>query len=249
MDDTLHNKTAWEYDAYTFWFNHEGTPEDLAKRMADDPRAMLKRHAGYLGNVKGKRIANLCGSCGKKAIPLALMGADVTVFDISDANRRYACETAAAAGTAIDYVVGDVMGIDMDTYRGAFDILYMEGGILHYFHDLDRFMAIVRALAAPGGKLVLSDFHPLHKVIDVNGLGGCPGDYFASDILEAEMPHAKFYPEEKRSAFPTCRIRRHTLSEILNAVLRSGFTIRQFDEHPGWTNPKMPGEFTLVAEV
>jgi len=249
MDDTLQNKSAWEYDAYAFWTNHEGAPEDLAKRMTADPRAMLKHHAGYLGNVEGKRIANLCGSCGKKPIPLALLGARVTVFDISEENRRYACETAQAAGAAIDYVVGDVMAVDMEKYRGAFDILYMEGGILHYFHDLDGFMGIVRALAAPGGRLVLSDFHPIHKVIDVNGLGGCPGDYFTADILEGEMPHAKFYPEEVRNGFPKCRLRRYTLSEILNAVIRSGFTIRQFDEHPGWTNPRMPGEFTLVAEA
>ncbi len=249
MDATFQNKAAWEYDAYTFWVRQEGTPAELAKRMTTNPQAMLKRHAGYLGDVKGKRMANLCGSCGKKAVPLALLGARVTVFDISEENRRYACETAQAAGAAIDYVVGDVMEIDVDAYRGAFDMLYMEGGILHYFHDLDRFMAILHVLATPGALLVLSDFHPIHKVIDVNGLGGCPGDYFTSDILEVEMPHAKFHPEEVRRGFPKCHIRRHTLSEILNAVIRSGFTMRQFDEHPGWTNPKMPGEFTLVAEA
>lgn len=248
MDDTVQNKSAWEYDAHTFWVNHEGAPSDLAARMTADPRAILKRHAVYLGEVKGKRLANLCGSCGKKAIPLALLGARVTVFDISEENRRYACETALAAAADINYVVGDIMAIDLEVFRGAFDILYMEGGILHYFHDLEGFMAIVRALAAPGGRLILSDFHPIHKVIDVNGIGGCPGDYFTTEILDAEMPHAKFYPEEIRKAFPTCRLRRYTLSEILNAVIRSGFTLRQFDEHPGWTNPKMPGEFTLVAE-
>ena len=48
----------------------------------------------------GVRVANICGSCGKKAIPLALLGADVTVFDISEDNKRYAMETADAAGVS-----------------------------------------------------------------------------------------------------------------------------------------------------
>ena len=45
----------------------------------------------------GIKIANICGSCGKKAVPLAILGAEVTVFDISEDNKRYALEVAAAA--------------------------------------------------------------------------------------------------------------------------------------------------------
>ena len=58
---------------------------------------MLRKYAGYLPEVKDKRIA-VCGSCGKKAVPLAVLGAQVVVFDLSEDNRRYACETAEAAG-------------------------------------------------------------------------------------------------------------------------------------------------------
>ena len=29
--------------------------------------------------------------------------------------------------------------------------------------------------------------------------------------------------------------------------INSGFTLRKFDEHPAWTNEKIPGEFTIVA--
>ena len=82
-------------------------------------------------------MANICGSCGKKAIPLALLGAEVTVFDISEANRKYAVETAEAAGVKIGYEVCDIMEIDMDKYAGFFDVVFMEGGILHYFHDIN----------------------------------------------------------------------------------------------------------------
>lgn len=30
-------------------------------------------------------------------------------------------------------------------------------------------------------------------------------------------------------------------------ITDSGFRVRKFDEHPAWTNEKIPGEFTIVA--
>ena len=31
------------------------------------------------------------------------------------------------------------------------------------------------------------------------------------------------------------------------AVIGCGFALERFDEHPAWTNDRVPGEFTLVA--
>lgn len=242
------NKTAWEYDAYDFWVRTAGTPAERARKDRENPRAMLREYAGYFDRVEGLAIANICGSCGKKAVPLALMGACVTVFDISEANRRYACETAEAAKTHIEYVLGDVLDIDLSRYGGVFDIVFMEGGILHYFEDLGAFMDKMAGLLKPGGRMICSDFHPLQKVIDVLWHRMEPMDYFSDETVEAEMPHASFYPEEERRRFPKCRIRRHTLSEILNAAIGSGLVIRQFDEHPAWTDKTVPGLFTLLAD-
>ncbi len=246
------NKTAWEYDAYQFWIKQNGPPAERAKQDLENPRAMLRKHQHYFDNVEGLKIANICGSCGKKAVPLRLLGADVSVFDISEANRRYACETAEAAGVSIDYVVGDVMDIDLGIYASSFDIVFMEGGVLHYFNDIRKFMQLMHALVKDHGKMICSDFHPLHKVLDVNGLAGPiafypDADYFSIDIQECEVAHARFYGEDERKSFPKCSIRRHTLSEIINAALDSGFLLTRFDEHPGWTNNKLPGEFTMVA--
>ena len=242
------NKAAWEYDAYAFWLRHNGQPEELAAKLTADPMRGLKRHGPHLGDVRGKRIANICGSCGKKAVPLALLGAQVTVFDISRDNQRYALELARVAGAALDYQVCDVMEIDLERYGGSFDVVYMEGGVLHYFHDLAAFMGLMHALLRPGGRMVLSDFHPFTKVLDALGLQTKQMGYFCTDVFEGEMAHACFYPEEIRAQFPRCLLRRYTMSEIINAVIRAGFTLRQLEEHPAWENPDLPGEFTAVAD-
>jgi 2-polyprenyl-3-methyl-5-hydroxy-6-metoxy-1,4-benzoquinol methylase len=208
---------------------------------------MLKKYSKYFEYVQGLKIANICGSCGKKAVPLSILGALVTVFDISEENKKYACETASAANTPIDYVIGDVMDIDMSVYEGYFDVVFMEGGILHYFHDIDRFMKIMNNLLKNNGKIICSDFHPIRKCINVNWLENQKVGYFSNDIIEGEMPHAKFYDDEIRKQFPKCSLRLYTLGEIINSVINSGFSIQEFEEYPAWTNEKLPGEFTLLA--
>ena len=115
----------------------------------------------------GIKVANICGSCGKKAIPLAILGSDVTIFDISEDNKKYALEVAEAANVDLDFIVGDVLEIDMNRYDKYFDVVFMEGGILHYFHDINQFMKTMYQLLKPGGKMICSDFHPFQKISDI----------------------------------------------------------------------------------
>ena len=87
-DYSIQNKKAWEFDAYDFWVKQSGTPEERAAEDIKDPIGMLRKYSKYFDSYNGVKIANICGSCGKKAIPLALLGAKVTVFDISEDNKR-----------------------------------------------------------------------------------------------------------------------------------------------------------------
>lgn len=247
-DYSIQHKKAWEFDAYDFWVKHSGTPSERARMDVENPVGMLRRYAAYFDRYEGLRIANICGSCGKKAIPLALLGAEVTIFDISEVNRRYACETAKAANVPINFEVCDILEIDSARYGEYFDVVFMEGGILHYFHDIDQFMKIMYTLLKPGGKMICSDFHPFTKIQDSLGLEQPTMSYFSTEVFEGEMAHARFYEDAVRSRFPKCLYRKYTISEIINSILRSGFLLKQFDEHPSWENEKLPGEFTAVAE-
>ena len=248
-DYIAQNKRAWEYNAYDFWCSHNGSPAELAEKLKADPLNAIRRHAVYFDAIRGLRVANICGSCGKKAVPLAVLGADVTVFDISEDNKRYATELADAADVQIDYQVCDVLEIDMSKFVGTFDVVFMEGGVLHYFHDIDQFMGIMHSLLKPGGKMICSDFHPFTKVMDTLDLQQPTMSYFSTDVFEGEMAHARFYDEEVRRQFPNCSYRKYTISEIINAVIVAGFSFQSFDEHPSWTNPAIPGEFTIIAKI
>lgn len=244
---SVQNKKAWEYSAYDFWVNTSGTPAERAQKDVENPLGMLRKYADYFDSYENVRIANICGSCGKKAVPLALLGADVTVFDISEDNRKYALEVAAAANTHIHYEVCDVLEIDMTTYGNYFDVVFMEGGILHYFHDIHEFMQIMYSILKPGGKMICSDFHPFTKIADSLNLQQPSMSYFETSVFEGEMAHARFFEDSVRSQMPKCLYRKYTISEIINSVINCGFTLKRFNEHPAWENDKLPGEFTIVA--
>ena len=246
-DYSEQHKKAWEFDAYNFWVRTSGTPEERAAKDKENPKKMLKQHAGYFEGYEGIKVANICGSCGKKAVPLALLGADVTIFDISEDNKRYAIETAQAAGVTIAFEVCDILKIDMDRFAGCFDVVFMEGGILHYFHDINEFMGIMYRLLKDGGKFICSDFHPFTKISDILKFGQPTPGYFYSEVFEGEMAHARFYDEEIRKQIPKCEYRKYTISEIINGIIDAGFILERFDEHPSWEDDKLPGEFTAIA--
>ena len=242
------NKKAWEYNAYEFWVTQSGKPSERAKKAVENPIGMLKRYSDYFDTYKDIRVANICGSCGKKAVPLAALGAEVTIFDISKDNKKYALEVAKEAGVHINFEVGDVLEINTEKYGDYFDVIFMEGGVLHYFHDIDEFMRIMYALLKKNGKMICSDFHPFTKISDILDLKQPVMDYFSTDIFEGEMAHARFFEEDIRRQMPKCSYRKYTISEIINSVINSGFVLKKFDEHPAWTSSKIPGEFTLIAD-
>lgn len=244
------NKRAWEYRAYEFW-SSQATPAEKAAQLRADPEYALRHFRRELGDVRGQRIANICGSNGRVAVPLALLGARATVFDISEENRRYALELAGAAGVPLAYVLGDICEADEAAYGGAFDIVFAEGGILHYFLDIGAFMRKLYALARPGGRLVLSDFHPFRKVNPRgSSMMSAPqtgGDYFDTRVHEAAVAYEGFFDEAERAAFPKCSVRLYTVSEIVNAVLGAGFTLTRLDERPSYDDARLPGILTVLA--
>ncbi|SFB03962.1 class I SAM-dependent methyltransferase [Clostridium frigidicarnis] len=241
------NKKAWEHRAYEFWLKDYGSPEERAKIIMENPMARLKQHGKYFSNINGLKIANPCGSNGRRAVALALLGADVTVFDISEENKKYALELAQCSHVKLDYIVGDLYDVDMNVYGNYFDMLYLEGGILHYFHDIDKFMKILFFMLKPNGQIILNDFHPFRKVMPINIFKSSVGDYFDTNIYNGDVSYKDFLDEGKKEEFPECSVRLYNISEILNSMIKSGFIIKEFNEDPSWTNKKLPGEITVYA--
>ncbi|WP_172193759.1 class I SAM-dependent methyltransferase [Saccharibacillus qingshengii] len=248
------NEEAWNRETYEAWVSRFGTPEEAAARIAREPLKSLSVLGESIGSPEGKRIMNLMGSNGSKAIALALLGAKVTVADFSPGNRRYALELAQAAGVPLDYIVSDVLKLDTQQLGGQFDIVFAEMGILHYFTDLAPFMDKVRILLVQGGRFVLRDFHPVStKLISSRGTTAkirkhkVDGDYFDTGLEEQEASFAKYAEGETAKV----RLRKWNLGEIVTAAAQSGLIVSSLNEEPNLSGDSfdkgIPKTFTLIA--
>jgi len=246
------NKKAWSYRAYEWWLQKNGEPEELSKLMIENPKRYLRRHLDLIGDVKGKKVGNLLGSSGKKAVQLALLGAEVTVVDISEENKKYALKLAKCSGVEIEYILCDLFELDMSKYTNYFDILYLEGGILHYFDDINKLANILMRLLKDGGKLVLNDGHPFRKILNNrNGnlkLNGDYGNYFDDKLFYGNVAYKTQFPENEQKDFLDCLLRYYTLGEIVTAIAQAGLRISELIETPREDEHKnLPISFTLVA--
>jgi 2-polyprenyl-3-methyl-5-hydroxy-6-metoxy-1,4-benzoquinol methylase len=229
------NKAAWDADRYQAWVKSIGAPPEEAAKLRADPRHKLRRLLPHLGEVAGRRICNIQGSHARIAVALALLGAQVTVIDFSQENRRYGDELAGHAGVSLSYIVSDVIEADTLGLK-PFDTLVMELGIVHYHPDISRFFNVMAAIAAPSARLVLEDFHPVRRKLFNTA---APRDYFNAELVMADVPCS--------SVVGTTALRFWTLGDIVTAAAQAGFVIEKLQEYPDAADPAIPGTFTLVA--
>ncbi len=254
---TKQNQQSWNTGAYAAWLQRFGTPAEAAVKLKAAPAKRLGTALSYMGDVAGKRIVNLLGSNGNKAVALALLGAQSTVIDFSDENKRYAEELAAEAGVPLTYISADVLKLPEAQLTADYDIVFMEFGILHYFLDLAPLFAVVRGLLRQGGKLVLQDFHPVStKLISSRGTTAnirkhkVTGDYFSTELEEKEVAFSKFLPEHGGQT-QTVKLRNWTLGEIVTGIAAEGLYITLLEELPNQSSDVfdqgIPKTFTIAA--
>lgn len=253
------NEKSWNAAAYEAWTNRHGAPADYAKKIIEDPMREVDHYLPYIQSPKGKRIINLLGSKGNKAVSLALLGADVTVVDISASNAKYANELADAAGVSIEYVVSDVLHVQLSE---SFDIVLLELGVLHYFLDLKPLFQKIATLLKEDGMLILRDYHPVYtKLLGVDHPSfRANGNYFDEELIEDDVAYSILLTEAQKESLPKTTIRRWTLGEIVTTLAEEHFKIEKLVEehgpHQRWVFPstapegmeeRVPGLYTLIA--
>lgn len=256
------SEESWNEDTYGAWTSRFGTPQEAAAKLMKDPAAKLHPIYANMGDVQGKKVMNLMGSNGMKGVALALLGANVTVADFSEANARYAGELAEAAKVPLEYVVSDVLKLPESIENGSYDLVFAEQGIVHYFTDLAPFMNTAMRLLRPGGRFLLRDFHPVTtKLISSKGSTAkvrkhkVTGDYFDASLEEKIVSYSKYLPSSASSTGEKKSVvhwRRWTLGEIVTAAAASGLIITMLVEEPNLSSDVydkgIPKTFTLVAE-
>ena len=256
LDINAINMNSWNSDSYAAWVERFGKPEEIAGKILADPKKILSSLRDVFAEVKGKKILNMMGSNGTKAVALAILGADVTIVDFSEENRRYALDVAASAGVKISYIQSDILKIRDYVDSRTFDIVLAEMGIIHYFTDLSPFMKIAFDMLNNEGLFILKDFHPVStKLISYRGSTAkvrkykITGDYFDKSIEKVEVAYGKHLDSMEIKQF--VYIRKWTLGEIVTSMAEEGLIIRSLKEEPNQSSEVfdrgIPKTFTLIA--
>jgi 2-polyprenyl-3-methyl-5-hydroxy-6-metoxy-1,4-benzoquinol methylase len=256
QDITSNNQNSWNSDSYTAWIERFGTPEEIAVKIKSNPIKMLSSLKDLFGDVKDKKILNIMGSNGIKGVALAVLGADVTIVDFSEENKKYALEVAESAKVKINYIQSDILKLKSHIDLSTFNIVFAEMGILHYFTNLGPFMSVVFDVLQENGIFILKDFHPIStKLISYRGSTAkvrkykVSGDYFDESLEKVEVAFSKHL--QVNDDIHYVYIRKWTLGEIITAIAESGLILCSLKEEPNQSSDifdkGIPKTFTVVS--
>lgn len=116
------------------WNRIAGRPEFLLTCR------MLDRYIKH-----GDKALDIGGGPGRYSLYLAGKGCDVTLFDLSPGNTKFAAERAVEQGLSIKTITGDAREADKLT-SDNYDHILLMGPMYHLFEETDRITAINAAL-------------------------------------------------------------------------------------------------------
>lgn len=161
----------------------------------EDHRARISpfwpEELALLGDLRDKRVLHLACAVCDEGIAMAASGAVVTGLDIAATHLRTGREKAAALGVNVDLRLGNMMALPEDL--GTFDLVYISSGGLCWVPDLDDWLAGVRNVLAPGGRLLITEHHPLWESLGVGGERTLivQNDYFGQRELQGPRDASK----------------------------------------------------------
>ncbi len=218
--------------------------DELKARQQVDP-------LGLLGGLNGRRVLCLAAGGGQQSAAFGLLGADVTVFDLSDEMLARDRSTALHYGLGVTTIQGDVRDMSALADDG-FDVVW-QAHSLSFIPDIDAlFDGVVRVLR-PGGMYHVSAWNPLAAGADerwtgegyllregyVEGAEAVCGDGYW-DITDADG-------QAKRVAGP--REFRHTLTALMNGLIGRGFVLLDVHEEPLGRTDAEPGSWDHFCSV
>jgi len=175
-----------------------------------------------VGQVKGKSLLHLQCHFGLDTLSWARLGAHVTGVDFSTEAIEQANSMAVKLGINAEFFCDDIYHFGVSNTR-QFDIVYTSYGVLYWLPDLDRWAATVADALKPGGQFNLVEFHACNDFL--SGISYFPAN--TPDIEEAGT-----YTENCSGEKSTLVTWPHSLSEVINALIKAGIDIESFNESP-----------------
>jgi 2-polyprenyl-3-methyl-5-hydroxy-6-metoxy-1,4-benzoquinol methylase len=200
-----------------------------------------------LGDISGKRLVHLQCNCGQDSLSMVHLGAQVTGIDISDEAITFARQLALESGLAAQFIRADVYDwLQQAAQAGErYDIAFSSYGALCWLSDLQAWAKGISAILAPGGRLVVMEFHPFAQTLDEDWQLRYPYSsyghpmYFAEGIgdyvgfAEGALSPSGTEPDIPTAANPIAHYEYFWgVGDICTALVSTGLEISLLREYP-----------------
>jgi len=207
---------------------------------------------GIMGQVAGKTVLCLASGGGQQSVAFALLGAEVTVFDLTPGQLAQDQKAAAHYGLPVTTVQGDMR--DLSPFADdAFDIVWHAHSI-NFVPDIRPVLREVRRVLGQGGLYRLEYHNPFTQAVDevwTESGYGLKHPYVDGAEVTTIFPHWDVQAEDGTTQrVDSPRAFRHALSTVTNRMIEYGFVILGIWEAIGDNLEAEPGtwdHFLVVA--
>jgi len=209
---------------------------------------------GLLGTIADRAVLCLAGVGGRQSVAFALLGARVTVADLSEAQLARDRAAAAHYGVHIAALQADMRDLTALPER-SFDIVHQPYAI-NFVPDASAVFREVARVLRPGGRYYFHCANPFFSGIGTRDWNGEGYTLHQPYIAGAEMTYADESWVHAASAGDTAAIPgpreyRHTLGALVNGLSARGFVLRHLAEftdlHPDPT--ATPGSWQHLTAI
>ena len=248
MDELArHNKERWEELAQSnIEYSRPALDLDLqSARQMVDPEGMLTE-------IAGRDVLCLAGGGGQQSAAFALLGAKVTVLDLSETQLERDRQTAKHYGVTVETVQGDMRDLSRFT-EPQFDIIY-HAHSLNFVPDARQVFREVARVLRQGGLYRMSCSNPFYHGMEE---GNWTGEGYLLKLPYddgAEMGYDDPYWEFDAGDGTTRRVQgprefRHSLNTLVNGLVEQGFVVLGAWEHPSGAGDAEPGRWEHFLTV
>jgi SAM-dependent methyltransferase len=179
-----------------------------------------------LGDVKGKTLLHLQCHFGMDTLSWAREGAIVTGVDLSDEAIKVAKELSEELNIPAQFICCNLYDTT-EHISQQFDVIFTSYGVIGWLPDLNRWAEIISTLLKPGGIFYMVEFHPVVWMMDEN-----------FEFIKYHYHNEKVIIEEQSGTYTdrSADIHykeyswNHSISEVLNALIKNGLIIQHFNE-------------------
>jgi ubiquinone/menaquinone biosynthesis C-methylase UbiE len=197
--------------------------EDQARAMVDSD--------GALGDLRGKRVLCLAGGGGRQSVAFGLLGADVTVFDLSP--EQLARDQAMAQHYKLEFTLqqGDMRDLSALPAQ-SYDVVDHPYS-LNFVPDAEEVFRQVKRVIKSGGVYSLMCANPFSAGVrnaDWNGSGYTVKEPYLQGQRIQYADEEWVYDREAHGTISSPVEYRQTLSKIFNGLIANGFMISRVQE-------------------